>query len=148
MTMSPFSFVLLVGFSVLLSLLDHREKCFFDKLFSTGNALTEGEEKWFSEIIKQISDQDTFVFSQDKACWTEWRGIPYLFFCGYVSYSMSGWRFRRYQRDRIRCLVPTTESARKLLLENPRMFRMMAGTNQAAIFYIRRLSEFAKEIQG
>ena len=147
MTLTPCSFFLLIFFGALLSWLNHRERHVFNELLAKGRPPAKEDECWLSEIIRQVNDQSAFRFCHDKACWLKWRGMSYLFFYGSVSYSMSGWRFNHYRRDSIRCLVPSSESAQKLLQNHPRMFRKLAETNQAKIFYIRRLSEFVKEIQ-
>ena len=146
--MTPFSFFVLMLFCTLLSILDFQEKHLLDMLLLKGKDLTEEDRVWLLSLFTQVNDKNPMFYSFDKVCWLEWHGQPVLFFYGVLSYMMPGCRFSQHKKDRIRCLIAKTDTEKKLLRSNPRMFKMMAENNQATIFYIRRLSEFVKEIQG
>ena len=148
MTMTPLSFTILMLFCALLSVLDTHEQHLLDVILLKGKQPTEEERDWLISLFTQVNDKNPMFYRFEKVCWLEWHGQPVLFFYGVLSYTMPGCRFSQHKKDCIRCLIARTDSENSLLRGDPRMFRKIAETNQATIFYIRRLSEFAKEIQG
>jgi len=99
-------------------------------------------------LLGEINRKTNLLFQTSASCWVDVKGFRYLFFDGIVVFLGSSWRGVQSARQEMRCLVSTSKQAKEALSANPRMFRNLAETDDVAVFYIRRLSEFVKEVQG
>lgn len=100
-----------------------------------------------STLVK-LNQNSHLFFQASLSCRVRYRGHRFEFIDGSVGYISSSWFGARRGEDPVRCLIATSRQAMEVLSSNSRLFRKLAECDDVAVFYIRRLSEFAKEIQG
>lgn len=139
-------FLCFLAFQPWLSVVSFRERRLVEQILNGGES--DAEPCDVKSLLGEFNRKTNLLFQASASCWVDFKGCRYLFFDGIVVFPGSSWRGVQSGRQQVRCLVSTSKQAKEALSANPRMFRNLAETDDAAVFYIRRLAEFAKEIQA
>ena len=139
----------LIFFQPWLVSISSRERRLVEAILKRGEIEPNGNDPFdVKPLIDEINQNSTLFFQITRSNRFKFRGNLYVFFDGIVVFTSSSWRGAHSAKEPVRCLISTDRKAKEELSSSPQLFRKLAETDDVAVFYIRRLSEFVKEIQG